>query len=689
MSKKILIVDDIQENRYMLKSLLTGYGYEVVEAADGAAALELARSDPPDAVVTDLMMSGMDGFELCRTWMQDESLWRIPFVVYTATYTDEKDRRLILDLGADAYILKPSDPGELVQKIQESIEKAEPKTEVPSALRGGEFFERYAARLQEKLERKVGQLQKVKQSLVDYVSRCEAILDASPMAMVSLDRDLKIRTWNYEAERLFGYAECEVLGRSVESLIPAGKLNETKEKISQSVVKKDNVRYETERLHKDGHRLEVAVSLSFLGPHIGYIEVITDLAERRKVEQEKNKLEEQLAIAQRMEAVGRLAGGIAHDFNNLLTAVMAHAELIERDLEEGHPNREDAQSIREAGELATELTRQLLMFSRHKTIRHEVLDLNNIVREMEKMLKRLIGGDTELVVKLAEDLGRIEAGVSQMEQVIMNLAVNAKDAMPEGGRLIIKTGNVTVDREEAGAHPPMRPGRYVMMSVTDTGTGMDDETRTRVFEPFFTTKATSKGTGLGLSTVYGVVKQSNGFVWVYSESGTGSTFKIFLPRVDKPISVFKPGEVPAEAAGKGETILVVEDDDMVRELVKRVLERFGYRVLTAASGGEALTAAEKSQERIDLLLTDVVMPNMNGRKLARRMSAIQPSLKVVYTSGYTDEAIAHHGVFSHDVTLVEKPLSISALTSVVRSVLDGKVGGGETIDETGEKTGSR
>ncbi len=680
MKKKILVVDDIEENRYLLKSQLEGYGYEVVEAADGAAALALARSDTPDAVVTDLMMSGMDGFELCRTWMQDEGLWRIPFVVYTATYTDEKDRKLILDLGADAYILKPSDPGELVQKIQESIEKAEPKTEGRTELRSSEFFERYAARLQEKLKRKVGELERVKQSLVDYVSRCEAILDASPVAMVSLDRDLKIRTWNYEAEQLFGYLEYEILGRSVERLIPANRLNETKEKIEQSVVRKDNVRYETERLHKNGDRLHVGVSLSFLGPHIGYIEVITNLAEKRKAEFEKSRLEEQLAIARRMESVGRLAGGIAHDFNNLLTAVIAHAELIERDLDEGHPNWEDAQNIRKAGELATELTRQLLMFSRRKSIRSEVLDLNRIVGEMEKMLKRLIGEDIRLTVKLSEDLGRIEAGVTQVEQVIMNLAINAKDAMPGGGRLIIKTENVTVDREEAEAHPPMRPGRYVMMSVSDTGTGMDDETRTRAFEPFFTTKTTSKGTGLGLSTVYGVVEQSNGFVWVYSEPGIGSTFKIYLPRVDKSVSIHKPVDVPVEVAGRGEMILVVEDDDMVRELIKRILVRFGYRVLDAAGGPEALDAAEKSKDRIDLLITDVIMPNMHGRELAEQLSAIQPSIKVIYTSGYTDETIAQHGVLSPEVVFVEKPLSINALTSVVRSVLDGKMGGGETTD---------
>jgi CheY-like chemotaxis protein len=309
-------------------------------------------------------------------------------------------------------------------------------------------------------------------------------------------------------------------------------------------------------------------------------------------------------------------------------------------------------------------------------MRPEVLEINSVVSEMQKMLRRLIGEDIELRVDLARDPGRIEADVSQLEQVIMNLAVNARDAMRDGGCLSIETKTATVDRDEAEAHPPIRPGRYVVMNVSDTGCGMDDETKSRAFDPFFTTKAQGQGTGLGLATVYGIVKQNKGFIWIESERDAGTTVSVYLPRTDKPLGSRQATTALEGARGGSETILVVEDDEMVRKLARRILERAGYDVLEAPNGGAALSLVESCGPRLDLLLTDVIMPDMNGRELAKKILALRPATKVMYTSGYSDDAIAHHGVLNPGVSLVEKPFSGAVLVSAVRDVLDGKAPGG-------------
>jgi PAS domain S-box-containing protein len=676
MRKKILIADDNQKNRYMLRALLEGHGYDVSEAGNGLQALEHARAERPDAVVTDLLMPQMDGFALCREWVGDKGLNSIPIIVYTATYTDPKDRQLALDIGASDFIVKPADPEELLHAILQVLEKTKPRARESLKLQNEDFYERYSRRLKEKLNQKVAQLATAERSLSEYVTRCEAILDASPSAIISTDGKMKIRAWNFSAECLFGYSESEALGKPLEMLIPVDQREKTHKMLAKVRDRREVIRYETRRLRKDGKTVDVAISLSFLGPEIGYVGVVSDLSAIRMAAEEKKKLEEQLTLAQRMESVARLAGGVAHDFNNLLTIILSHAGFIESDLKEGDPLREDARRICEAGERATLLTRQLLAFSSRQIIKPEVLDLNDAVRSMEKMLRRLIGEDIDLGVNLAPNLGQIEADLSQLEQVILNLAVNARDAMPNGGRLVIETRNTVVDRDQAEAHAPMHPGRFTMLIITDTGTGMDEQVRTRAFDPFFTTKERDKGTGLGLATVYGIVKKANGFIWIYSEPDKGTTFKIYWPWVDRPLTPRVPAAGQKNAGGRGESVLVVEDEILVRKLAGRILKRTGYRVVEAANGGEALLLAEKCDEPIDLLLTDVIMPNMNGRELAKRLLKLRPSMKVLFTSGYADDVIAYHGVLDRGVTLIEKPYSAGELTSAVRTVLDGTAPGG-------------
>jgi len=386
---------------------------------------------------------------------------------------------------------------------------------------------------------------------------------------------------------------------------------------------------------------------------------------------DRKNLEEQLRQAQKMEAVGRLAGGIAHDFNNLLMVIQGYADLLAERLPTGEPLRRNAEQIQMAAQRATSLTRQLLAFSRKQMLAPKVLSVQTIVADMEKILRRLIGEDIQLETSSAPDLWLVKADRSQIEQVILNLAVNARDAMPQGGRLTIETANVELD--SSYAHPPavLAPGQYVMLAVTDNGCGMDAETQAHIFEPFFTTKEKGKGTGLGLATVYGIVKQSGGYVWVYSEKGRGTSFKIYLPRIEEqPAAGARDRKVEMSSLPRGsETVLLVEDEKGVRELAREYLEMSGYNVLEAENGHTALELVGMHAGPIHLLMTDVVMPGISGRELASRVTAIRPGIKVLYMSGYTDQSVIHHGILEDDVPLLQKPFTLATLASKLRELL--------------------
>src|SRR5438309_3378671 len=371
-----------------------------------------------------------------------------------------------------------------------------------------------------------------------------------------------------------------------------------------------------------------------------------------------------------MEAVGRLAGGIAHDFNNLLTVITSYSDLLLEDLGTDDPKRSDVEQVRKAADGAAALTRQLLAFSRQQVVEPRVVSLNAVVESLQKILRRVLGEDVELAATPGPDLGAVRADVGQLEQVLMNLAVNARDAMPTGGKLTIETGNVEHDPAFARGHGAAAVRRFVMLAVTDTGVGMDEATKARIFEPFFTTKEPGKGTGLGLATVYGIVQQSGGFIWVYSEPGHGTTFKIYLPRVDAPAAGGAAGPAPATVPRGTETVLLVEDEPAVRAIAQQALERQGYTVLAAPSGADALALAAQHGATIHLLLTDVVMPGMSGRDLADRLTAQRPGIRVLYISGYTDNAIVRHGMLEPGLAYLQKPFRPDALVRKVREVLD-------------------
>ena len=407
-------------------------------------------------------------------------------------------------------------------------------------------------------------------------------------------------------------------------------------------------------------------------------QLIYELAELRQVinvlqesETEHKKLEAQLQQAQKMEAIGTLAGGIAHDFNNLLTTIIGNADLALADLSADIPLYTNIEEIRKAGQRAASLTRQLLAFSRKQVIQPEVLNLNEILAGTEKMLRRLIGEDIDLVTIFASELLRAEVDPGQIEQVIMNLTVNARDAMPNGGKLTIETANVDLDEAYFRDHGvENRPGPFVMISVSDNGIGMDKEMQSHIFEPFFTIKDKGEGTGLGLSTVYGIVKQSGGYIWVYSEPGQGTTFKTYFPEAKGDAVSVKEDKTPRDLHGGSETILVVEDEDSVRNMVQRILQEYGYRVLEAKNGEDALRVSEEHEGPIHLILTDVIMPGMSGRDLAGRLQQIRQETKVVYMSGYTDNTIARHGVLDKNIHFIEKPFTPEGLARKVREALD-------------------
>ena len=531
---------------------------------------------------------------------------------------------------------------------------------------GGGYAPDEIGRLERAFDVMAAALERHEQALRRSEEKYRALVENSPYGISRTTPDGRFIDANPALARILGYDSVDDL---IELDVASGVYRDPAARagvVERIAAAGGFLQQEIEVRRKDGSPVLVRATARLVRGDVAappYLETITeDVTERRA-------LEEQLRQAQKMDAIGRLAGGVAHDFNNLLTAIIGYADLIEADLGAASPHTEDVREIRLAADRAAVLTRQLLAFSRQQVLAPRVMDLNETVSGMRNMLRRLIGEDIELIVQSAPELGHVRADPGQMEQVVLNLALNARDAMPRGGRLIIETANVELDEEYARGHLGGSAGPHVMLAVTDTGVGMDAVTRARIFEPFFTTKEKGKGTGLGLATVYGIVRQSGGSIWVYSEPGAGTIFKVYFPR-SFDVATPAVGALQRAEADGTETVLVVEDDDAVRTLARRGLEGYGYRVIEARNPGEAVAVSERHVGSIHLLVTDVVMPGQYGPELAQALRRERPELRVLYMSGYTDNAIAHQGLLEAGSAFLEKPFTPGNLAAKVRATLD-------------------
>ncbi len=494
----------------------------------------------------------------------------------------------------------------------------------------------------------------------------QAVIQTSPLAVITLDLQGNVQGWNPAAERIFGWTAAEVLQHPIPG-VPEGERAEFLASLASKAKREASGPVERRRRRKDGCPIDVNIWTGLLrnpaGEATSVLVVAADVTQRKLVD-------EQLRHVQKMDAISRLAGGVAHDFNNLLTVISGYGQMVLDRVSTDGELRSHVEEVLQAAERASALASQLLLFGKHRASAFETLDLIRVVAKAEPVLRRIIGDKIELVIAAPEDLGQVRGDATQLEQVLVNLAANARDAMPGGGKLAIEMANVELDSWYTQNHMEIEEGEYVMLAVSDTGVGMTPEDRARAFEPFFTTKERGARAGLGLPTVYGIVRQSGGHIWVYSEPGQGTTFKMYLPREKRPVLQRQPKQDSRAPKPGAETVLLVEDENGVRVLVREILRQSGYRVLEAADGGEALRVCQEHEGKIHLLLTDVVMPVMSGRELAERAGALRPDLRVLYMSGYTDNIVIHHGVDSRQTDFLQKPFTPGVLARKVRDILD-------------------
>ncbi len=848
---KILIVDDMEVNLELLEARLEGSGYEVTSAKNGIEALERLKTDSIDMIISDVLMPKMDGFQLCRECKSDETLRNIPFVFYTATYTDKKDEEFGLSLGAERFLVKQMENKPFMEAIKQILKNHkkglltphETLVEKDESVYLKEYNERLINKLENKmidLEKEITERKRAEERIKHLNKVILAVRNVNQLITKEKDRDKLIKgscdiliesreyynAWillleetgelvtTAEAglgkeflpmlERLergelpdcarqaLSQSEVVVIGdppstcadcplsvsyggrgglvvrlehaKKVYGLLilsvprdsttddeEQGFIKEVAEDIALALhsieLEKEQKKAEKEIRqageewmltfdsitdwvsiqdkdfkivranrayannfdmkpdeltgkpcyevvhgtkepypkcpHRQTLETKKPATEEFFEPHLGiYLEMttspifnengeVTGTVHITKDITEHRKLEAQFRQAQKMEAIGTLAGGIAHDFNNLLTAIIGFGELGLVRISKEDSLRENFEEIVKAGKQAGSLTKQLLAFSRKQAFDLTILNLNDSLGDMENMLQRMIGEDIILETVLSPELSQIKADPTQMQQVIMNIAVNSRDAMPQGGKLTIETSNTYLDEQYSREHDiSLEPGHYVMMALTDTGFGMDKETQGRIFEPFFTTKETGQGTGLGMATVYGIIKQSDGYIWVYSEPGQGTTFKIYFPSVTGKATTVKKDYTVIQDFSGSETILIVEDEEGVRKLATKTLRSYGYKVLEAKDGQEALSSLERYGDEIHLLLTDVVMPGMSGRDLASRLNTLKPGIKVLFMSGYTGTTLVHHGVLEQGINFIEKPYSPVDLARKVHEVLD-------------------
>jgi PAS domain S-box-containing protein len=798
----VLIVDDHEENLYLLETILKGGGHDVQTASNGAEALEKLKAGGFELIISDILMPVMDGFQFCRIVKADATLRHIPFIFYTATYTGPQDEALAMKIGADRFIQKPCEPDVIMKAVEDAMVAARDtdNASTPEPPKEEEILKLYNERLVRKLEQKMLQAEREIQSRQEAEEALRISNNRLLLALASADIglwDLNLETneawFSPEWKRQIGYDDHEIPNRYEEweeRLHPEDHPRILAEVDDYLQGRRPDFHVEFRLRHKDGSYRWIAASGKLIsGTDKRYMRLMgchVDITERKRAEDERERLmaaieqagevvfitdpdgiiqyvnpvfetvtgytyeeavgenpstllksgkqdqafyqdlwgtitagktwkgriinkrkdgklftedatispvcdaagrvvnyvgvkrditehlqlEAQLFQAQKMESVGRLAGGVAHDYNNMLSVILGYTELSLAKVNQGDPLRDNLQEILKAARRSTGITRQLLAFAHKQAIEPQVVDLNEIVEGGGKMLHWLVGENIALDWRPATDLWPVMMDPSQVDQLLVNLCVNARDAIADVGKVTIETGNVVFDEEYCSYHAGFVPGEFALLAISDDGIGMDRETLDKIFEPFFTTKGIGKGTGLGLATVYGIVKQNNGFINIYSEPGEGTIFKIFLPRhsgAAKKVRVESAAEIPK---GRGETILVVEDEFSILKLANRILDGLGYNVLTAKTPGEAMSLVDKHAGEINLLITDMVMPEMNGRDLADRLHALYPEIKTLFMSGYAANITTRNDVLKEGVHFIQKPFSRKDLAVKVRGALD-------------------
>ena len=668
--RRILYVEqdeaDIDLTRTALAATARHLSLEIVRFS--REALRRLEADPFDLVVADLRLPDMSGLDLLREARQRGL--KVPFIVITGK-GDEGAALAALKLGAYDYIVKRENH---LTQLPYAIDNAIDRSQLVEANRRlqAELAER--ARAQAENARLVQEVMGQRQRLDEIVASVPGLVwemwghpDAAEQRMAFMSGHV---------EPMLGYTvqQCLLTPDFLPSIIHPDDRARTATETAASFSSGNGGISQFRLIARNGRIVWVEGRTTVIknagGRPVGMRGVMMDITAGKEADRAKADLEEELRQAQKIESIGRLAGGIAHDFNNLLTAINGYADLMLEELPVDDRWRVGITEIRQAGERAAELTSQLLAFSRRQLLQPRVLDLNALVADSTKMLKRLLGEDIDLITVLDPQLGHVTADAGQVHQIVLNLALNARDAMPQGGRLIIESQNVIFAEDSSQMHVSVVPGAYVMLAISDNGCGMDQETLSHIFEPFFTTKEQTKGTGLGLATVYGIVKQSGGSIFVYSEPGNGATFKIYLPRIDRPVSRSQEQRVEVDTLRGSETVLVVEDEEAVRKLVDQALRKYGYEVLEAANGAEALQLCETHPPPIPLMITDVVMPQMSGRELAARLRERYPEMRVLYMSGYTDDAVVRHGLLDASMFFLQKPFTPGVLVRKVRETLD-------------------
>jgi signal transduction histidine kinase/DNA-binding response OmpR family regulator len=684
---KTLIVDDNDVNLYLLRSLLVGNGHSVIEASNGEKALEELQGNAFDLIISDILMPGMDGFSFCREVKKHPDWLKIPFIFYTATYTGPQDEEFSREIGADRFVIKPCEPDELLRIIEDTVRKAATMDAAKPVTDKNEedILKLYNQRLVRKLEQKMLEAEQevgARREAEEALRRSESLLSTtqriSRIGGWEWDIDRQEMFWTEETYLIHGFTKEDLqngasnpLERSLQCYV-----EEDREKVSEAFQQciEQGIPYELECgfINAEGQQLCVRTAgiPVFTGERIikvdGYIQ---DFTERKQAEIEQDHLKNLLLQSQKLESIGQLAGGVAHDFNNILTVIQGYSEAILNSLPATSVLRSDVDEILKASQRAANLTRQLLIFSRKHVVQPQVMDINQIVKELKRMLGRLIGEHITFIIEPSNNLGCIKADPGQIEQVIMNLVINARDAMPEGGRLTVSTSNEFIDSESSALRPNLAPGMYVVLTVSDTGCGMSKEIQERIFEPFFTTKEKGRGTGLGLSTVYGIVIESGGIIEVESALGHGTVFRVYFPFTAEMASSNGTQTDTQELRGGQELILIAEDEPPLRVFIAKILGQAGYRTVVVDSGLQALELIEQENLVPDLVLTDVVMPDMNGTEMIGRLLQRIPGQKFLYMSGYSDAMVVQHQIVNSGLPLIQKPFTQKDLVQRIQQLL--------------------